>query len=60
MPLLNASALKLIHSDSRLSVSTPFWSITHDLASARKIAEKLGIVFPVTSPWEPWHCEFRG
>ena len=31
-----------------------------DDGKARKIAEKLGIVFPVVNPWEPWHCEFRG
>ena len=30
-----------------------------DDAKARRIADKVGLGFPVVDPWEPWHVELR-
>lgn len=42
-----------------VSASGRYRSLASD-RKAKRIALKLGIVFPVTDPWEPWHAEFRG
>ena len=35
-----------------------YTSLAND-GKARRIFERLGGCFPVTSPWEPWHAEMR-